>query len=115
MMANLSALKKYFALNQAQSEIHSIGDFWKLSGIPTAVVAFLGLLFVVWSKWEIRKLANFFFTGHLPSARQSESDRFLFLIKLKQYKVKVIGDDNNNCGFLKVPVKGERAISNIIM
>jgi hypothetical protein len=77
------------------------------------VVAFIGLLFVVRTKWEIRKLANFIFTGHLPSSRQSESDKILFLKKLKQYKVKVIGNDNY--GFLKTPVKGEKPIGNIIM
>jgi hypothetical protein len=107
--------KKYFSLSQAQGEIHSIGDFWIFSGIPTAGLAILGLLYLASKTWEIRKIANIIFTGHLPSSRQSESDKGFYLKQLKQYKVKVIGNDNNNCGFLKAPVKGEKPIGNIIM
>jgi hypothetical protein len=114
MMANWSALKKYFTLDKAKDAIHSIGDFWILGGIPSAMVAIIGLWYLVPKKWEIRKIANFLLTGHLPSTKQSEFDKSLFLKKLKPYKVNVI-DNNNNRGFLKAPVKGERPISNIIM
>jgi hypothetical protein len=107
-------LKKYFSLSKAQDALHSIGDFWILGGIPTAVAAFIRLPLVVGTKRGTRKLENMFFTRLRPSTKQSEFDKSLFLKKLKQYKVNVICN-NINCGFLKAPVKGGRPISNIIM
>jgi hypothetical protein len=73
------------------------------------MLAIIGFLYLISQKWEARKIANMFLTGHPYLPRQSASDQIHFLETLKPYIVKVIDVNNNSnghIGFLKAPVKG---------